>query len=180
MRVRLPAASLRCDWPRAIVAAMAYRIGPVDTPARLAAVGALFRDYAASLPVDLGYQDFAAELAGLPGKYVPPQGALLIAESDAGEALACVALRAMDEPGRCEMKRLYVAPRGRGLGLGCAMAEAICTEASRLGYREICLDTLPSMAEAQALYARLGFVDIAPYYDTPVAGTRFLARPLPA
>jgi len=154
------------------------RITQVSTPEQIAQVARLFQEYAASLPVDLGYQDFAAELAALPGKYVPPTGALLIAESDAGEALACVALRPMAQAGRCEMKRLYVAPAGRGLGLGRAMAEAICAEAARLGYREICLDTLPSMAEAQSLYARMGFIDIAPYYDTPVLGTRFLARPL--
>ena len=154
------------------------RIGQASTPAQIAKVATLFQDYAASLPVDLGYQDFAAELAGLPGKYVSPGGALLIAEDGTGEALACVALRPMAEAGRCEMKRLYVAPGGRGLGLGRAMAEAVCAEAARLGYREICLDTLPSMAAAQSLYARLGFVEIAPYYDTPVAGTRFLARRL--
>jgi ribosomal protein S18 acetylase RimI-like enzyme len=152
------------------------RISPVETVAQIAKVAGLFQDYAASLPVNLEYQDFATELAGLPGKYASPHGALLIAENDAGEALACGALRGMPEAGRCEMKRLYVAPRGRGLGLGRAMAEAICAEAARLGYREICLDTLPTMTEAQSLYARLGFVEIAPYYDTPVTGTRFLAR----
>ncbi len=155
-----------------------YRIGPAVTLAEIAAVARLFRDYAASLPVDLGYQDFEAELAGLPGKYAPPGGALLLAQDDVGEALACVALRPMDEAGRCEMKRLYVAPHGRGLGLGRAMAEAICAEAARLGYGEICLDTLPTMADAQALYRRMGFVEITPYYATPVAGTRFLARRL--
>lgn len=155
------------------------RIGPARTVEEIAAVARLFREYAASLPVDLGYQDFEAELAGLPGKYAPPTGALLIAQDGQGRALACVALRALGDAGRCEMKRLYVAPPGRGLGLGRAMAEAICAEAARLGYREICLDTLPTMADAQALYARMGFVDIAPYYDTPVAGTRFLARALP-
>lgn len=157
-----------------------FRIGPASTAAEIAAVAQLFRDYAASLPVDLAFQDFAAELAALPGKYAPPTGALLLAQDDAAQALACGAVRPLgaESSGRCEMKRLYVAPRGRGLGLGRAMAEAICTEAARLGYREICLDTLPSMAEARALYARLGFTEIAPYYDTPVAGTLFLMRRL--
>lgn len=156
----------------------AFRIARAGTPAQVAAVARLFRDYAASLPVDLAYQDFEGELAALPGKYAPPAGALLLAQDAAGAALACVALRAMAAEGRCEMKRLYVAPRGRGLGLGRAMAEAVCAEAARLGYREICLDTLPTMAEAQSLYARLGFVETAAYYDTPIAGTRFLARRL--
>jgi ribosomal protein S18 acetylase RimI-like enzyme len=78
------------------------------------------------------------------------------------------------------MKRLYVAPKGRGLGLGRALVDAIVTEAVRIGYREMRLDTLPSMAEAIALYRKAGFLPIAPYYETPVAGTLFLARALPA
>ena len=154
----------------------AFRIAAAG-PDDLAAIAGLFRAYAASLPVDLGYQDFEAELAALPGKYAPPAGALLIARDGAGAPLGCVALRPMAD-GCCEMKRLYAAPAGRGLGLGRALAEAICAEARRRGYREIRLDTLPTMTEAQGLYARLGFVPTAPYYDTPVAGTRFLARAL--
>jgi len=154
------------------------RIGQVSTPGQIAEVAQLFRAYAASLPVDLGYQDFAAELASLPGKYAPPTGALLVAWGEDGVPLACGAVRPLGDAGRCEMKRLYVAPAGRGMGLGRAMAEALCAEAARLGYREICLDTLPSMAVAQSLYAGMGFVEIPPYYDTPIAGTRFLARRL--
>lgn len=155
-----------------------FRIGTAGTPDDIAAIAGLFRAYAASLPVDLAYQHFAAELAGLPGKYAPPAGALLIARDMAGAPLGCVALRPMTDAACCEMKRLYVAPAGRGLGLGRALAEAICAEARRIGYREIRLDSLPGMTEAIALYARLGFVPTAPYYDTPVAGTRFLALPL--
>ena len=76
------------------------------------------------------------------------------------------------------MKRLYVAPRARGTGLGRALVEAIIGEARRIGHREIRLDTLPTMTAAMALYRRAGFVEIAPYYDTPVTGTRFFARAL--
>lgn len=144
----------------------------------LADVAALFQAYAASLPIDLGYQDFAAELAGLPGKYAPPKGALLIARALDGAPLGCVALRPLPDPGACEMKRLYVAPAARGLGIGRALAEAITAEAARRAYAEIRLDTLPTMASAIGLYESLGFNRTAPYYDTPVAGTLFLARPL--
>src|SRR5215831_9270511 len=90
------------------------RAGAAD----LAAVRTLFRDYAASLSVDLAYQDFAAEVAGLPGAYAPPRGALVLAREGAGAAVGCVALRPMDEPGAAEIKRLYVTPQGRGAGLG--------------------------------------------------------------
>lgn len=158
--------------------ARAFSIRAVRTVDEVAAVARLFRDYAESLPVDLAYQDFAAELAGLPGKYEAPEGALLIAYGGDDAPLGCVALRPMGASGRCEMKRLYVAPAGRGLGLGRALVEAICAEARRLGYGEICLDTLPSMTEAIALYGRFGFTRIEPYYDTPVAGTLFLSRVL--
>ncbi len=156
----------------------AFGIGPAIAPADIAAVGRLFRAYADSLGVDLGYQGFAAELAGLPGKYAPPGGALLLARDASSLPLGCVGLRALATY-VCEMKRLYVAPAGRGRGLGRALAEAILDAATALGYREMRLDTLPDMRDAQALYAALGFTPIAPYYDTPVAGTVFLGRALP-
>lgn len=148
------------------------------TSAEIPAVARLFRAYAASLPVDLAYQGFEAELAGLPGKYAPPSGALLLARDGHGEALGCVALRPLDADGAAEMKRLYVAPKGRGHGLGRRLVEAIAAEARRLGYREIRLDTLPTMTDAIALYGRCGFEPMTPYYETPIAGTRFMRRPL--
>jgi ribosomal protein S18 acetylase RimI-like enzyme len=157
-----------------------FTIEPVRSTADLAATTRLFNAYATSLGIDLGYQDFAAELAGLPGKYAPPAGKLLLARDNYGKALGCIGLRPIEPDGICEMKRLYVAPRGRGLGLGRALVDAIVAEAIRIGYREMRLDTLPSMAEAIALYRKAGFLPIAPYYETPVAGTLFLARALPA
>ena len=145
------------------------------TTANDAAVAAdLFAAYAASLDVDLAYQDFDAEVADLPGKYAPPAGCLLLARGARGEPLGCVGLRPVAPDGCCEMKRLYVAPASRGLGLGRALMEAIIGEARRIGYREMRLDTLPSMAAAQAMYRAAGFRPIAPYYDTPVPGTVFL------
>ncbi len=140
----------------------------------------LFRAYAASLDVDLAYQDFAAELAGLPGKYAPPRGVLLLARDAARRPAGCVALRPMGADGVCEMKRLYVAPSARGSGLGRALVDAAIDAATRLRYREMRLDTLPSMGTAQALYEAVGFVPAAPYYDTPIAGTLFLSLRLPA
>ncbi len=156
-----------------------FRIAPATSGDDLREARRLFSEYGASLAVDLAYQDFAAELAGLPGRYGPPGGALLLARDEAGVPLGCVALRSSGPAGTAEMKRLYVAPAGRGRGLGRALAEAIVAEAARLGYREIRLDTLPDMEAAQALYRELGFLPVEPYYQTPVDGTIFLALSLP-
>ncbi|MBW8745522.1 MAG: GNAT family N-acetyltransferase [Sphingomonas sp.] len=151
-----------------------FTILPVKGGADLQDIADLFRAYAASLPVDLGYQGFEAELAGLPGKYAPPTGALLIARAPSGEAIGCVAMRPMQGDGLCEMKRLYVSPVARGLGLGPDLIRAIIGEARAAGYRRMRLDTLPTMQAALALYARAGFTTIGAYYPTPVEGTIFL------
>jgi GNAT superfamily N-acetyltransferase len=154
-------------------------ISSAVSQADLAAIRALLADYAGSLSVDLAYQGFAQELAGLPGAYDPPAGALLVARNAQGAAYGCVALRRIT-PAIAEMKRLYVAPAARGGGLGRKLAQAVLAEARRLGYRTIVLDTLPDMKDARSLYAQLGFEPIAPYYDTPVEGTVFLALDLQA
>jgi GNAT superfamily N-acetyltransferase len=151
---------------------------PVRTPADLADIVRLFHAYAASLPVDLSYQDFAGEVAALPGKYAPPDGGLLLVRDVDGIPIGCVALRPIDPAGTCEMKRLYVAPEARGRGLGAVLVAAIVREAEAIGYREMRLDTLPTMTRAIALYRRMGFAPMAPYYDTPVAGTMFMRRRL--
>ena len=144
----------------------------------IAEIAELFRAYEAHIGVDLSYQGFADELATLPGKYAPPRGQLLIARNANGAAIGCVALRPIDAR-CCEMKRLFVSPQGRGLGLGRALAEAVIAEAAKLGYAELRLDTLPSMHEAIALYRTLGFVPIAPYYAAR-EGTLFMALSLRA
>jgi GNAT superfamily N-acetyltransferase len=139
-------------------------------------VRGLLREYAASLAFDLDFQGFDRELAGLPGAYDAPHGALLGARAG-GTLAGCVALRRIDDE-RGELKRLYVRPDERRTGLGLALAEAAIDEARRLGYRRILLDTTPGMEKAQALYERLGFVDTEPYTQNPVPGTRFLALEL--
>ena len=151
---------------------------PADGQADLEDAADLFRAYAAALPVDLGYQGFVEELAGLPGKYAPPAGAVLRARAPSGEAIGCVAMRPIEEGRICEMKRLYVTPAARGLGLGAALIRAIVDQARADGYGEMRLDTLPTMHAALAMYARAGFTRIGAYYPTPVEGTIFLAMRL--
>jgi ribosomal protein S18 acetylase RimI-like enzyme len=156
---------------------LSFHILLVRTADDLAAAIRLFRAYASSLDVDLAYQDFDGEMASMPGKYAPPAGELLLARHADGTPLGCVGLRPI-EPDCCEMKRLYVAPEGRGLGLGEALVLAAIEVAERVGYREMRLDTLPSMTAAQALYRKLGFETIEAYYDSPIAGTSFMRRRL--
>lgn len=133
---------------------------------------ALFEEYAASLEFDLDFQDFAAELAGLPGAYAPPRGRLLLAFHE-NQAAGCVALRELEE-GVCEMKRLYVRPGFRDLRVGRALAEAILREAREIGYARMRLDTVPSMERARTLYRDLGFREIPPYRFNPIPGTAFM------
>lgn len=153
---------------------MACSVSPVSTPEDLKAAVLLFEAYALSLGIDLTFQDFSTEMASMPGKYAPPTGALFLARGAHGEPLGCIGLRPLAPDGVCEMKRLYVSPAGRGLGVGKDLVGAVTQEARRLGYRQMRLDTLPSMASAISLYKKAGFEEIAPYYDTPLAGTKFL------
>ncbi|KAL8825674.1 MAG: hypothetical protein Q9170_007706 [Blastenia crenularia] len=129
--------------------------------------------------LNLSFQSFQKELRSLPGKYSPEAGGeILLARSQGGEPIGCVALRSLNGEGCCEMKRLYVAPAGRGLGLGKALVNAIIKVASESKYRTMRLDTLPTMTAALALYGKLGFVETEAYYETPIAGTRFLVKEL--
>lgn len=144
-----------------------------QTPELVAVARQLFIEYADAIGVDLEYQGFSAELAALPSPYKPPHGALLIAQVD-GDAAGCVALRRLDDR-TGEMKRLYVRPRFRRLGLAKRLVTAVILVARKAAFDELRLDTLPSMASAQELYRTLEFTEIPPYNTRHLPGTRFYA-----
>lgn len=150
-------------------------LGPEDRET-LDCVSQFFRNYAAWLGVDLSYQNFDQEMASLPGAYSAPAGRLFLAEAD-GRPAGCVGVRPFSE-GVCEMKRLYVEPWARGLGLGRQLVTAAIKAAKSIGYRRILLDTLPAMRIAVRLYRDLGFREAPAYYPTPVEGTMFLSLDL--
>jgi len=154
----------------------ALTIESARIPEDLPEVRRLFAEYAAWLGVDLSFQNFDDEVAGLPGAYVPPRGALLLARLG-DRVLGCVAMRPQSEDA-CEMKRLFVRDEARGHGVGRALAEAVIDAGRRAGYARMRLDTLAVMTSAHALYEALGFREIAPYTYNPLPGTRFLERVL--
>ena len=153
-----------------------------DTPELLAAAREILREYAHSLPIDLCFENFDAELATLPGEYAPPGGQLLLAFVDAALA-GCGAIRALpdvDYANACEMKRLYVRPAFRRFGLGRLLVQELLDEAQRAGYSEMLLDTLDDMEAARGLYASFGFEVVPPYYFNPIPGAHYLKAALGA
>jgi putative acetyltransferase len=168
------------------VSAGTIRVDQATSESDVAAFRELCREYAASLPCSaqcsLAHQGFEAEMAGLPGKYAPTRGLILLARVE-GQVVGGVALRALDAmPGDagpvCEMKRMYVRPGARGLGAGRALAVRLLDDAAGLGYRTMKLDTEPDFHAAVGLYRSLGFADVPRYNDDPVSCTLWMARAL--
>jgi len=154
----------------------AINISPASSAEDIEACRTIFVDYANSLGFSIAYQGFEAEMAGLPGDYAAPAGAMLLARVD-GAAAGAVGLRPLADPEQklslCEMKHLYVRPEFRGLKLGRKLTEAVVAAGRSLDYDAMRLDTIEAMVEARALYTSLGFVTIPPYFSSPLDGAMF-------
>jgi carbonic anhydrase len=154
------------------------RVTDLDGEAELDHVRGLFRSYvaefAASFAEAFYLHDLEAEIAGLPGRYAPPSGYLLLALEENRPA-GCVGMRDLGG-GICEMKRLYVDPGFRVRGVGRLLVHEIIRRAERAGYQRMVLDTLPEMVGAIALYRSFGFVETSPYWDCPVERAIFMER----
>lgn len=138
----------------------------------------LIEEYVVSLGFDLHFQDFEREMSSFPGAYAPPRGCILLADV-CGIRIGCVAVRPFSD-GVCEMKRLYVRPSSRGRGVGRALVEAGIEAACAAGFGQMRLDTLSSMAAANALYGALGFREIDAYRHNPMEGARYFELDLRA
>lgn len=155
----------------------AFDIAPARSGEDIETTREMFSEYQQWLNVDLCFQDFENELAGLPGKYQPPTGEIYIAR-DQGAVAGIIAVRPVGDPDEkmCEMKRLYVRPAWRGRGLGRQLAELVIGFAGKAGYRRMVLDTLPQLETAKSMYARMGFGEIAPYYLNPLPGVVYMEK----
>lgn len=150
---------------------------PAATVEQIEVIRELFTEYQRWLNFSLCFQGFDEELAALPGKYAPPLGRLYIAECG-GKTAGCIALRPMDEPGICEMKRLYVRDEFRGQGIGKYLTKTILADAKEIGYTAMRLDTLQRMETARSLYRNLGFNIIPAYYHNPLDEVVYMELPL--
>jgi ribosomal protein S18 acetylase RimI-like enzyme len=149
-------------------------------PADFMTVRELIQEYESRLGFDLGFQHFDQEMNNLPGGYARPTGCLLMAELG-GLPAGCVGVRPFSGS-ICEMKRLYVRPQFRGMGLGRQLGTRAITEAKAMGYEAMRLDTIDSMTAARGLYASLGFKSIPAYRHNPIKGVEYLElelKPLP-
>lgn len=155
---------------------MDFTVDVIRSPEEAGPVRVLFKEYAASLGIDLGFQHFQEELDHLPGHYCPPSCMLLLARAGR-EAAGCAALhRLSSDTG--ELKRLYVRDICRHMGLGDLLIRTVLGRAVKMHYRYVRLDTLPSMGAAQKMYEKMGFYDIDPYVYNPVPGTRYMEMDL--
>lgn len=147
------------------------------TPEHIQIVSEMMLEYSEWLGFDLGFQGFEEELASLPGKYAPPDGALVLAYID-NKPVGMVAMRPVGA-GACEMKRLFVRPEGRGSGIGRRLVVEIMHRARAAGFSKMRLDTVAGkMDKAIGLYREFGFEEIAPYYVSPVEHTLFFEADL--
>lgn len=151
-----------------------FEIHPMRTEDDTTLARELLREYHAGMREDRCFVGFEREIRDLPGDYAPPQGELLLATVHA-EGAGCVALRPMKSPGCAEFKRFYVRPEFRGLGIGIALMEEIMSLAQSKGFKEVRLDTIPTLDRAIAMYRRYGFAEVEPWAHPPSCGVLYMA-----
>ena len=137
----------------------------------------LFREYESGLGIDLGFQNFREELETISIQYGKPNGVLILAKSTELKIIGCAGVRRY-EGSICELKRMYIKPEARGLGLGKILLRKSVEIATELGYSKMRLDILPDMKKAIKMYEREQFHEIEAYRYNPVKGARYYEKDL--
>lgn len=140
------------------------------------AILTMWREYIERTRTSLEFQQNEVEFTRFPEGYEAPHGIVLLAEVES-EIAGCIAVRRHSAE-ICEMKRLYVHPYARGLGLGRRLVGEIVKQARRFGYHEMRLDVLQEFDHARRLYLDFGFTTAQPITNNPVPGTVFLGLKL--
>ena len=143
----------------------------------LESIKSLFKAYLGELNEDLCFQSFDSEIDNPLYKYSAPTGALFIASYNA-VAVGCIALQPLEALQTCEMKRLYVDPEYRKLGVGVALVQVLLEEAKLLGYTHMKLDTLERLQPALKMYQKFGFETVTAYYNNPLPGVVYMQKEL--
>lgn len=138
----------------------------VTTDEEYAAAASLFKEYAAWLNIDLGFQHFDQELNELKSMYALPDGGIILCK-DGNEFIGCVGVRKIDEE-TAELKRMYIRGAYQNKGLGKSLLEEAFAIAKKCGYESIRLDTLNTMISAMNFYKKNGFTETPPYYNNPI------------
>jgi len=146
----------------------------IETSDEILGAKNLIIEYIQWLDHDLGYQNIDDELNNFPEKYKEPEGAFIIAK-DGNAVIGCVGIRKLEDT-ICEMKRLFVNDRYKGLGIGRKLVEKIIEEAKTKNYKKMRLDTLSTMESALKMYYKNDFYNIKPYYNNPNANAQYLER----
>lgn len=134
---------------------------------RLEEIEKLFEEYKAELNVDVSFQPTDITAEEISKIYSEPKGKIYLAIVE-NEPAGCMAFHQMENKSNCEIKRLFVRPKFRGLSIGKILMQKAIEDAKNLGYKEIYLDTLSTLKSACRLYEKLGFEQIPPYYYNPL------------
>lgn len=148
----------------------------VNSHDEYAAAAHLFKEYAAWLNIDLGFQHFEEELENLKAMYSSTDGGIILCK-EGNSFVGCVALR-KSEASVAELKRMYVQPTHQHKGIGKMLLEKSIALAVSRNYKYIRLDTLNHMQPAINLYKQFGFYEIEAYYHNPIASAVYFEKKL--
>ncbi len=100
-----------------------------------------------------------ADLRDIESAYFARGGLFEVIEDGRGQLLGTCGLYPLDAE-TCELRKMYLAPEARGLGLGKRLLERAVEYARRAGFKIIVLETASVLEDAIRLYTRFGFAPV--------------------